>query len=670
MSLPIPNLDDKRFEQIVEDVKKLIPIYAPEWTDHNLHDPGIALIELFAWLTEMQVYSLNRIGEKHHLKYLKMLGIPPQPATPATVDVTFKGNHTLNKEHFDLNKGDKVIAEDVYAEENVVFELEENIKIFNINLKKIKVYSNYQEKDVTDFNEPNKNFFYPFGERPKAQDYFLLGFDSLTPPDEDLTISFYLYERDLPPLGRHDGEELVYDYNDGDKDSAYIPIKNGFEELPLFPSAKVKWRLYCKTDAVTKWEDISPYKDETIFFSKTGRVSFKIPQDVKPELKKMSEGDKELYWLKCEVLDGGWEIQPRIERILLNTYPAIQGETVEDEVFEKKNDGSDGMPNQFFEAKHKPIIFRSLKVTINNDDKWSETDNFDSSKPEDKHYKIDYKKGLVFFGNGIHGTIPPKDATIKIEYRYGSGQIGNIREGAINKIEDNTELTVTNNFPAFGSKKAETIKEAIIRARKEIRTSHSAVTLNDYEEIAKSTPGLRVARAKAITGKADNAVTVVVVPYGLIDNPKPSEGFINTVCHHVDRHRLISTAISIKGPKYISVSVSATIKRKAGFHYEGVRDRCIKDLNKFLSPIARKKGDTEWPLGRTVYKSEVYEVLENVKGVDGVFKVYLKATGEKGSWSYAKDGNVVIDKTALVYSGRHSIEVIDSEIPCKGGKYA
>lgn len=75
MALPLINLDDKTFEELVKEAKKRIPIYAPQWTDHNLHDPGITLIELFAWLTEMQIYRLNRVTKENQWKFLKLMGI-------------------------------------------------------------------------------------------------------------------------------------------------------------------------------------------------------------------------------------------------------------------------------------------------------------------------------------------------------------------------------------------------------------------------------------------------------------------------------------------------------------------------------------------------------------------------------------------------------------------
>jgi predicted phage baseplate assembly protein len=74
MSVPIPDLDNRTFEELVDEAKRLIPVYAPQWTDHNLHDPGITFIELFAWLTEMQLYTFNQVSDRHLVKYLELLG--------------------------------------------------------------------------------------------------------------------------------------------------------------------------------------------------------------------------------------------------------------------------------------------------------------------------------------------------------------------------------------------------------------------------------------------------------------------------------------------------------------------------------------------------------------------------------------------------------------------
>ena len=87
MSIPLPNLDDHRWQELVEEARALIPLSAPEWTDHNVHDPGITLIELFAWLTEQELYKINRIPESHKRKFLSLLGVRPRPPRQSLVVV-------------------------------------------------------------------------------------------------------------------------------------------------------------------------------------------------------------------------------------------------------------------------------------------------------------------------------------------------------------------------------------------------------------------------------------------------------------------------------------------------------------------------------------------------------------------------------------------------------
>ena len=74
MPLPAPNLDDRRFQDIVDEAKRLIPRYCPEWTNHNVSDPGVALIELFAWMSEMVLYRINQVPERLYVHFLNMVG--------------------------------------------------------------------------------------------------------------------------------------------------------------------------------------------------------------------------------------------------------------------------------------------------------------------------------------------------------------------------------------------------------------------------------------------------------------------------------------------------------------------------------------------------------------------------------------------------------------------
>ena len=75
MALPLPNLDDRRWVDLVDEGRALIPLYAPGWTDHNVHDPGITLLELLAWMAELDLYRINRVPTSHIRKFLTLVGI-------------------------------------------------------------------------------------------------------------------------------------------------------------------------------------------------------------------------------------------------------------------------------------------------------------------------------------------------------------------------------------------------------------------------------------------------------------------------------------------------------------------------------------------------------------------------------------------------------------------
>src|SRR5260370_11393614 len=90
MPLPDIQLDDRRFEDLVADAQRRIPGYTPEWTDFNPSDPGITLVQLFAWLEEMILWRLNRVPEKNFIKFLELIDIELNPPAPATAELTFK----------------------------------------------------------------------------------------------------------------------------------------------------------------------------------------------------------------------------------------------------------------------------------------------------------------------------------------------------------------------------------------------------------------------------------------------------------------------------------------------------------------------------------------------------------------------------------------------------
>ena len=90
MTLPQVQLDDRRFQDLVNEARMRIAHSCPEWTEHNVSDPGITLIELFAWMTDMLVYRVNRIPDKLHVALLELLGVQLHGPTAARTHVRFR----------------------------------------------------------------------------------------------------------------------------------------------------------------------------------------------------------------------------------------------------------------------------------------------------------------------------------------------------------------------------------------------------------------------------------------------------------------------------------------------------------------------------------------------------------------------------------------------------
>ena len=90
MTLPAPNLDDRGFQDLVDEAKRLVQLRNPNWTDHNVSDPGVTLIETFAYMADQLIYRLNRVPDRHYVKFLELLGEQLMPPGAATTELEFR----------------------------------------------------------------------------------------------------------------------------------------------------------------------------------------------------------------------------------------------------------------------------------------------------------------------------------------------------------------------------------------------------------------------------------------------------------------------------------------------------------------------------------------------------------------------------------------------------
>ena len=107
MPLRSPNLDDRRFEDLVEEGRRRIAQSCPEWTDLSASDPGIVLLEAFAYLTDILLYRLNRLPEKAYITFLRMIGVRLYPPAAAGVTLRFRLTRAQNRP-VEIPKGTRV----------------------------------------------------------------------------------------------------------------------------------------------------------------------------------------------------------------------------------------------------------------------------------------------------------------------------------------------------------------------------------------------------------------------------------------------------------------------------------------------------------------------------------------------------------------------------------
>ena len=118
--IPPPKLDDRTFHDIVEEAISMIPRYAPEWTNHNPSDPGITLIELAAWMTDLLIYRLNQVPDKNYVAFLNLLGIKLRPPRAAKALTKFNLVEAATKQR--VPRGTQVSTPQATEEHTVTFE--------------------------------------------------------------------------------------------------------------------------------------------------------------------------------------------------------------------------------------------------------------------------------------------------------------------------------------------------------------------------------------------------------------------------------------------------------------------------------------------------------------------------------------------------------------------
>ncbi len=739
--LPVPILDDQLFQDIVAEARKMIPRIYPDWTDENYHDPGITMIELLAWLSEMQQYYLDQITAKNERKFLKLMGIKPLDAICATACVSFFGVEQARW----IPSGTRLAAGDQ------VFECNKSLYILPVIIEKLLVLADGEYSDATSFNQTPGLSYYAFGRLARPENRFLLGMNQALPGGRELSLTIRMDE-DYPILPGQ-----VYD------------------GCQIISSARTAWYYYGREGASPGWYRLQVVSDDSFGLHRSGNIRFIIPGEM-VATRFNPAADTDRYWISCVLEEEGYELSPRIDDICLNTLSVTQqhsqscvhhfsatGEAGQslylshalayyginevqiraengdwyfcrqvdilslvgsnEQVFTLQSDvetrgvtltfgdgehgmipvagqnnirllsyqhgfekhrwlgRSNGLPGQSFEIPWPDLIKGSFKLQIgvktgiSNQWQWQDwlaVDDFTTSGSADRHYVLDRDHSLIYFGNNEHGIIPPAAEIpniLIIVCQLGGGDRGNVKPGEINRVLEPepalAQVEVTNLWPAEGGAPEENLATARARSRKARNTPQRAVTAADFEALARSTPGHRVARVKALplyspgmkgypVNQAPAVVTVVVVPFSESPYPMPSEGFLKSVQCHLNRYRLLTTELQVIPPDYIKVSVYAVVVVVPGASQP--REKITRVLDHFLQALDVNNPEEGWAFGRTVNKGDIFEIINQVPVVEYVKDLWLYAEG--GGIRREVSGDIELPPGGLVYSGEHEIEII------------
>lgn len=692
------NLDDQDFECIVEEARNKIMGIFGDWTDFNYHDPGITLIELFAWIKEYQQYYLNQTGNEVKLKFLKLLGIQKKHRNAASALLQFTAKETEW-----LYRGTKVYAGNICFETVKSKQLVKNDIFCMISVRKNQIIDFV---DRTRLQLENRIIFYPFGKDPKEEDAFYLAVDSALPKQQPIRLYFDIWEE-------------------------YGVSRNKIEKKLYAPLSVFSVESYSENG----WEEMEWTEDLTFGLLVDGFLTFSI----KHNMKKVNIQGQEGYYIRILLKNQEYDVPPCITRVSINIEEARQRDTLcEYEVFELIKEGDMGWVSLdsilaadgdtevyyekngvFFEAVcvEKQILenqgmvkigvsfpdqkseinqvllvnrdFRCLEKSktaagnglpfqqINLEDSdieyesfalmvqeesfngfriWEKTEDFGGSGNGDRHYIMDAVTGCLHFGDGIHGRMP-KGVIKIVSYVRTLGSRGNVKENKINHLhmKNNGEDRVVWNIEnAINGMDEESIKDCFLRGRKSLVKPHCAVTEGDYENYVMEAPGLMIEACKVISSGLDrnnektaHTVTLAVKPFHTEKKIPLSKAYEKNIRAYLEPYRMLGTSIKFRQPEYIPVLITVQVLKN--IKYQNITKKVEEALLEYFA-------SRECSFGITLQYGQLYGLLDQLPEVSSIR--WLSVEVKSNMVNHLAGGDIVLPANGLMYLQEVSTSVL------------
>jgi hypothetical protein len=435
------------------------------------------------------------------------------------------------------------------------------------------------------------------------------------------------------------------------------------------------------------WSELAVL-DESEGFRRTGLVQFIGPPDHVLD----SGPDGSLYWIRARLKAAtATPSTLPLSGLYLNAVWATNRTSVRREIVAR----SDGSPRLTLPLQHGGVLpgevvevqewhgtgreweslFRDLPeaaVRLDRDGRdqvtgvwvtWNEKPHLYSSGPRDRHFTVERIEGLLRFGDGDSGMIPPPGAPISASYDYGGGPSGNVRAAAVTQLHSAIPFVseVTNPVAASGgaaAERADLPRGVRQRGPMQLRHRGKAVRAADVEWLARDASSeVAAARCLPTTGPEGSGVpgwvTVVIAPWSEEAEPQPSAELLVHVREHLAQRApaAIAQHVRVVGPRYVPVSVSTDVVVTDRSAAAEIEDALRRGLARYLHPLLGGPDEQGWQFGETVRLSHVARVIESTPGVDFADELLLSTGGA------ASGDSVPVPPASLPSAGRQLVKL-------------
>jgi predicted phage baseplate assembly protein len=675
--LPSSRLDDRSFDDLMEECLLRIPRYCPEWTDHNISDPGITLVELFSWLTDQMLMRFNQVPRKNYVAFLELLGIRLQPPTPAQSRLTFYLS-TYLQEDYVIPMGTEVATERTETQEAIIFSTDRDLIVGQPKLNHF--LSSTELSDTPQSLRDQTGQWHSQSSSLSAVHDFIL-FPQQPQPGN----CFYLVLDAEAPL---DGNVLTLNLTGAQGAPTGIDPNHPPRRWEAWDGESWIEALLSETDDTTNGFSFNEHTEDDDHAEQSGDVMLHLPESCPVSTFAAYRG----RWIRCvltepSVHQPAYSNPPRLKTIALQaiggSVQASQSVLVEEELLGVSN----GKPGQSFEVETAPILDRRAGEQLfvfppgQPPEIWEEVADFADSKPHDRHYVVDSLEGTIQFGPLIcepqmlkrqtqtraylqkvlpeerslgrdlntqmmehqYGAIPPRGAEIIFSYRTGGGKQGNVQAGTLNFLKTAIPYVdrVTNHEAAVNGADAESLEQAVLRAPSVLRSQDRAVTASDFEALTLKGSGGAIARSQCSPMSANQSagsVSVLVVPQANTDlinleqGIAPENFYLNPalraqVLNYLDERRLLGTQVQLQQPNYMGVSVQAEVTLEPAYNNPSAQAEIVHGLQvalyRYLNPLTGGPDGTGWPFGRPVYPSDIMAILQQKAGIQYLGAILL-----------------------------------------------